>query len=96
MCDGLRDISESKTKNIKIAPAIGGARPHKRISFSLFPPFNFLFSETERKSQCQQNQRLTKIRRKVSTLRHSVDPWIALYKVLKPFLFTVFLPELTL
>jgi len=59
-------------KNIKIAPAIGGARPHKRISFSLFPPFNFLFSETERKSQCQQNQRLTKIRRKVSTLRHSV------------------------
>jgi len=58
-------------KNIKIAPAIGGALPPKRIAFSLFPPFNFLFSETESKSQCQQNQRLPKIRRKVSTLKPS-------------------------
>ncbi len=58
-------------KNIKIAPAIGGARPQKRIAFSLFPPFNFLFSETERKSQCQQNQQITKIRRKKSTSAHS-------------------------
>ena len=54
-------------KNIKIAPAVGGARPQKRIAFSLFPPFNFLFSESERKSQCQKNQIVTKIRRKKST-----------------------------
>jgi site-specific DNA recombinase len=54
-------------KNIKIAPAIGGARPQKRINFSLFAPFNFLFSESERKSQCQKNQIFTKIRRKKST-----------------------------
>ena len=54
-------------KNIKIAPAIGGSLPPKRISFSLFPPFNFLFSETEKKLQCQKNQKLTKICQKKST-----------------------------
>jgi hypothetical protein len=77
-------------KNIKIAPAIGGARPQKRIAFSLFPPFNFLFSETERKSQCQKNQIVTKIRRKKSTSVPSADPWVVFYKSLKPFLFSVF------
>ncbi|MBL7151724.1 MAG: hypothetical protein ISS89_03945 [Candidatus Omnitrophica bacterium] len=46
-------------KNIKIASCLGGRLPQKRISFSLFAPFNFLFSETERKSQCQKNQKLT-------------------------------------
>ncbi|MFH1782305.1 MAG: recombinase family protein [Candidatus Omnitrophota bacterium] len=56
-------------KNIKIAPAIGGSFPPKRICFSLFPPFNFLFSETERKMQCQKNQKLTRIRRKKHALR---------------------------
>jgi site-specific DNA recombinase len=73
--DGLTKVSFAQKrqmagllfKNIKIAPAIGGARPQKRIAFSLFPPFNFLFSETERKSQCQKNQIVTKIRRKKST-----------------------------
>ena len=54
-------------KNIKIAPAIGGSLPPKRISFSLFAPFNFLFSETEKKLQCQKNQRVTKICQKKST-----------------------------
>ena len=54
-------------KNIKIAPAIGGSLPPKRISFSLFAPFNFLFSETEKKLQCQKNQKLTKICQKKST-----------------------------
>ena len=54
-------------KNIKIAPAIGSALPPKRISFFLFAPFNFLFSETERKSQCQKNQKLIKICPKKST-----------------------------
>ena len=54
-------------KNIKIAPAIGGALPPKRISFFLFDPFNFLFSETEKKLQCQKNQKLTKICQKKST-----------------------------
>ena len=54
-------------KNIKIAPAIGGALPPKRISFFLFAPFNFLFSETEKKLQCQKNQKVTKICQKKST-----------------------------
>jgi hypothetical protein len=81
-------------KNIKIAPAIGGARPQKRISFSLFAPFNFLFSESERKSQCQKNQIVTKFRRKKSTSVPSDDPWVVFYKSLKPFLFSVFQSEL--
>jgi len=54
-------------KNIKIASCLGGRLPQKRISFSLFAPFNFLFSETERKSQCQKNQKLIKICPKKST-----------------------------
>jgi site-specific DNA recombinase len=58
-------------KNIKIAPAIGGARPEKRISFSLFAPFNLLLSETKEKQKCQQNQRISKIRARESTSKHS-------------------------
>jgi len=62
-----RQMAGLLLKNIKIAPPIGGAAAAKRISFSLFEPFNSLFSETERKSQCQQNQKLIKIRPKKST-----------------------------
>jgi len=62
-----KELARLLFKNIKIAPAIGGSLPPKRISFSLFPPFNFLFSETERKTQCQKNQRITKICQKKST-----------------------------
>ena len=54
-------------KNIKIASCLGGRLPQKRISFSLFAPFNFLFSETEGKTQCQKNQKLIKICPKKST-----------------------------
>jgi site-specific DNA recombinase len=68
-------------KNIKIAPAIGGARPQKRISFSLFAPFNFLFSETERKPQCQKNQIVTKFRRKKSTSVPSADLLYRFYNI---------------
>jgi len=81
-------------KNIKIAPAIGGSLPPKRISFSLFAPFNFLFSETEKKLQCQKNQKLTKIWLKKSTSVLSADPWFVLYKLAKPFFFTAFQVEL--
>jgi len=81
-------------KNIKIAPAIGGSLPPKRISFSLFAPFNFLFSETEKKLQCQKNQKLTKICQKKSTSVLSADPWFVLYKLAKPFFFTSFQVEL--
>jgi len=59
-------------KNIKIASCLGGRLPQKRISFSLFAPFNFLFSETEKKLQCQKNQKLTKICLKKSTSALSV------------------------
>ena len=58
-------------KNIKIAPPIGGAAAAKRISFSLFEPFNSLFLETKNNSQCQKNQKLTKICLKKSTSVHS-------------------------
>ena len=81
-------------KNIKIAPAIGGALPPKRISFFLFAPFNFLFSETEKKLQCQKNQRVTKICQKKSTSGLSADPWFVLYKLAKSFFFTAFQVEL--
>jgi len=87
-------LLKARRKNIKIAPAIGGALPPKRISFSLFAPFNFLFSETERKSQCQKNQKLTKICQKKSTSAPSADPWFVLYKLSKPFFFTAFQDEL--
>ncbi len=46
-------------KNIKIAPPAGGARPKKRISVSLFEPFNFLLSEVKEKPKCQKNKALT-------------------------------------
>jgi len=58
-------------KNIKIAPAVGGASLGKRISISLFGPFNFLFSEAKKNQKCQKNQRIFKIRRKKSTSVHS-------------------------
>jgi len=62
-----KQLAELLFKNIKIAPAVGGALPPKRISFSLFAPFNFLFSETEKKLQCQKNQKVIKICLKKST-----------------------------
>ena len=62
-----KELAQLLFKNIKIAPAVGGALPPKRISFFLFAPFNFLFSETEKKLQCQKNQKLTKICPKKST-----------------------------
>jgi hypothetical protein len=60
-----------------------------------FAPFNFLFSETEKKLQCQQNQKLIKICPKKSTSVPSDDPWFILYKLSKPFFFTAFQVELT-
>jgi len=65
-------------KNIKIAQK-------KIFSFSFFAPFNFLFSETERKSQCQKNQKLTKIRPKKSTSEPSDGLLFRLYNVLFSF-----------
>jgi len=62
-----KELARLLFKNIKIAPAIGGSLPPKRISFSLFAPFNFLFSETEKKLQCQKNQKVIKICQKKST-----------------------------
>ncbi|MEK7874645.1 MAG: recombinase family protein [Pseudomonadota bacterium] len=73
-------------KNIKIAPAIGGSLPPKRISFSLFAPFNFLFSETEKKLQCQKNQKLTKIWTKKSTSVPSAGRWVQYYTTIVPYL----------
>ncbi len=66
-----RELTGLLFKNIKIAPAIGGALLEKRISVSLFGPFNFLFSEAKKNQKCQKNQRIFKIRRKKSTSAHS-------------------------
>ena len=53
-----------------------------------------LFSETEKKLQCQKNQKVTKICQKKSTYAPSADPWFVLYKLAKPFFFTAFQVEL--
>jgi len=104
-------LPQARHENIKIAPAIGGSLPPKRISFSLFAPFNLLvpsvlicehseqisrglFSETEKKLQCQKNQKVIKICQKKSTSAPSADPWFVLYKLAKPFFFTAFQVEL--
>jgi len=63
-------------KNIKIAPAIGGALPPRRISFSLFAPFNFFFFEREQKTQCQTKQKLTKICQRKSISGLTDDRWV--------------------
>jgi hypothetical protein len=91
---GLQAAQASRTENIKIAPAVGGALLGKRISFSLFGPFNFLFSEAKKNQKCQKNQRIFKIRRKKSTSVPLADPWFLLYKFSKPFFSTVFQTEL--
>jgi len=56
-------------KNIKIA--------HKKIfSFSLFVPFNFLFSEQENFYKCQQNQELSPKKSLQSILGLSAGRWL--------------------
>lgn len=50
--------------SIKIAPAIGGASPQKRMSFQLHEPFKSLFLEAKKESQCKARQRVTKAREK--------------------------------
>jgi hypothetical protein len=87
-------LPKARRKNIKLAPVVGGALLPKRISFSLFAPFNFLFSETEKKLQYQKNQKVIKICLKKSTSAHSADPWFVFYKLAKPFFFTAFQVEL--
>jgi len=89
-----KELARLLFKNIKIAPAVGGASLGKRISVSLFGPFNFLFSEAKKNQKCQKNQRIFMIQRKKSTSVPSADPWFLLYKFSKPFLSTVFQIEL--
>ena len=54
-------------KNMTIGPAVGNASPWKRVTFSLFDPFNFLFLESKEKQICQKNQRIIKASAKKST-----------------------------
>ena len=59
-------------QNIKIAPPVGGSRLEKRVSFSLFEPYNFIFSgaragEKNKRIQCKKQ-----IPEKESTFAHSV------------------------
>lgn len=50
-------------QNIKIAPPVGGASARKRISFSLFEPFNSIFSEGENLKKCPKNQNKIQIKK---------------------------------
>ena len=70
----------NKTENIKIAPAVGGASLGKRISVSLFGPFNFLFSEAKKNQKCQQNQKDSRGKCLKSILEHSADLIYRFYK----------------
>jgi len=81
-------------QNIKIAPPVGGARPENRISYTLFEPFGTLFSEARSEKLCQKNQTKNRIQSKQSASELSVDPWLVLYRLLKPILLTVFRSEL--
>jgi hypothetical protein len=74
-------------KTSKSPPPSAVLFPPKRISFSLFEPFNFLLSEVKDKPKCQKNKVLAKIRPKKSTSEPSDDPWLALYKLLKPLFY---------
>jgi len=67
--DQQKQVAQMLFKNIKIAQK-------KIFSFNFFAPFNFLFSETEKKLQCQKNQRITKICQKKSTSVHSDVRWL--------------------
>jgi len=91
---GRLTVRVSRTKNIKIAPPVGGARPENRISYTLFEPFGTLFSEARSEKLCQKNQTKNRIQSKQSASELSVDPWLVLYRLLKPILLTVFRSEL--
>jgi len=88
-------------KNIKIAPPVGGAKVPKRISLSFFEPFSSffekppffeknLFPKEQKRPKCLKNKTISKIRAQQSTSELSDDPWLTLYRLLKPFLLTVF------
>ena len=81
-------------KNMTIGPAVGNASPWKRVTFSLFDPFNFLFLESKEKQICQKNQRIIRASAKKSTSVPTDDPWLEMYKLLKPFFYTIFKSEL--
>jgi len=78
----------SRTKNIKIAPPVGAARPEKRLSYALFEPFQQLFSETRSGEKCTKNLHKNRIQEKQSISAPSDDHWFLLYKYLKPILLT--------
>ena len=80
-------------QNIKIAPPVGAARPKKRLSFTLFEPFQQLFSETNTEQKCQTIQNKLQIQKCGSSSSLSGDPWLILYRLLKPFLLTIFFNE---
>ena len=53
---------------IKIAPAIGGASPQKRMSFQLHEPFKSLYLEAKRELQCKAREQVIKTKGKESIL----------------------------
>jgi len=60
-------------------------KEYGRIALSLFALFNFFLLEVKEKSQCQKNQRLTKISAKKSTSVPTDDLISRLYNVLFSF-----------
>ena len=83
---GLRAAQANRTKNIKIAPPVGGSRLEKRISFTLFEPFNSIFPEARAKKLCQKNQNKIQNQEKKSGSKRTDDPWSPLYRSFKNIL----------
>lgn len=60
-------------QNIKIAPPVGGAHLEKRISFSLFEPFESFFLEARSGKKCRKNLCEIQKQKNRSTFGRSVD-----------------------
>ena len=67
-----RKLARLLFQNIKIAPPVGGASVRKRISFSLYEPFNFLFQEASQEKKCLKNRRKKRIQQEKSISEFSV------------------------
>ena len=59
-----RLAQRARHKNIKITPAIGGARPQKRIFFLFWPPLVFCFQKQKRNCNVKRIKNLQKYTKK--------------------------------
>ena len=59
--------------SIEVFPAYGGARPKKRISYSLYEPFNTILLEERKKCQHTKNKRIATTDPEKSILKPTAD-----------------------